>query len=304
MDSNNEQVPKPDQVIGGEAVPTGDWRTQLPQGSRERIANKITETLKRHLPFSGQEGLQELKKIAVRFEEKIYTAATSQSDYLRKISLKMLMMETKSKNPMPNSLQSNAASNSKNPQDPASQSMQSQMQSLVQQLPIPMVPNRQQILSQNIPNNIPSTGVPNSAGLTPAMPPIGGMSQGTMHQQQSTVQQNNLPNMHQQQSGGQTNLSGVLQQQMGGIQHGNSNLQTNPQAVHKLQQSKVVAQQLMQQKLATMFSNQAQAIPVTANATAVEVSDPVTARAAGKSIGFATTVEYIFLVTNGECNSC
>lgn len=36
------------------------------------------ETLKRHLPFSGQEGLQELKKIAVRFEEKIYTAATSQ----------------------------------------------------------------------------------------------------------------------------------------------------------------------------------------------------------------------------------
>ena len=36
------------------------------------------ETLKRHLPFSGQEGLQELKKIAVRFEEKNYTAATSQ----------------------------------------------------------------------------------------------------------------------------------------------------------------------------------------------------------------------------------
>lgn len=36
------------------------------------------ETLKRHLPFSGPEGLQELKKIAVRFEEKIYTAATNQ----------------------------------------------------------------------------------------------------------------------------------------------------------------------------------------------------------------------------------
>ena len=38
----------------------------------------IIEILKRHLPFSGQEGLQELKKIAVRFEEKIYTAATNQ----------------------------------------------------------------------------------------------------------------------------------------------------------------------------------------------------------------------------------
>ena len=36
------------------------------------------ETLKRHLPVSGHEGLSELKKIAVRFEEKIYTAATSQ----------------------------------------------------------------------------------------------------------------------------------------------------------------------------------------------------------------------------------
>jgi PAX-interacting protein 1 len=36
------------------------------------------ETLKRHLLFSGQEGLQELKKVAVRFEEKIYTAATNQ----------------------------------------------------------------------------------------------------------------------------------------------------------------------------------------------------------------------------------
>lgn len=36
------------------------------------------DTLKRHLPFSGQEGLNELRKIAVRFEEKIFTAATSQ----------------------------------------------------------------------------------------------------------------------------------------------------------------------------------------------------------------------------------
>ena len=36
------------------------------------------DTLKRHLPFSGPEGLNELKKIAGRFEEKIYTAATNQ----------------------------------------------------------------------------------------------------------------------------------------------------------------------------------------------------------------------------------
>ncbi|KAL1561873.1 mediator of RNA polymerase II transcription subunit 15a-like isoform X1 [Salvia divinorum] len=206
MDSNSwrsaqGQVPMPGQVIGGEAVPAGvmeggDWRSQLQQDSRQRIVNKIMETLKRHLPFSGQEGLQELKKIAIRFEEKIYTAATSQSDYLRKISLKMLTMENKSQNPMANSLQSNnAASNSKNPQDPASQSMQSQMQNQVQQLPIPMVSNqsRQQILSQNIQNTISSTGVPNSAGLTPSMPPVGGMSQGTMPN--VSVQNPNMQNM-------------------------------------------------------------------------------------------------------------
>jgi PAX-interacting protein 1 len=36
------------------------------------------ETLKRHLLFSGQEGLQELKKIVIRLEEKIYITATNQ----------------------------------------------------------------------------------------------------------------------------------------------------------------------------------------------------------------------------------
>ncbi|XP_052164817.1 mediator of RNA polymerase II transcription subunit 15a [Oryza glaberrima] len=73
----------------------GDWRSQLQSEARNRIVNKIMDTLKKHLPVSVPEGLNELQKIAVRFEEKIYTAATSQSDYLRKISLKMLSMETK-----------------------------------------------------------------------------------------------------------------------------------------------------------------------------------------------------------------
>lgn len=36
------------------------------------------ETLVRHLPISGPEGLVELRKIAVRFEEKIYSSASSQ----------------------------------------------------------------------------------------------------------------------------------------------------------------------------------------------------------------------------------
>ncbi|XP_050289938.1 mediator of RNA polymerase II transcription subunit 15a-like [Quercus robur] len=78
------------------------------------------ETLKRHHPVSGQEGLHELRKIAIRFEENIYTAATSQSDYLRKISLKMLTMEANSQNPIGNALPSNSAGNSNKSPDAAS----------------------------------------------------------------------------------------------------------------------------------------------------------------------------------------
>ncbi|KAK9116129.1 hypothetical protein Sjap_015076 [Stephania japonica] len=73
-----------------------NWRAQLDPASRSRIINKIMETLRRHLPISGPEGLIELQKIAVRFEEKIFDSASSQTDYLRKLSLKMLTMETKS----------------------------------------------------------------------------------------------------------------------------------------------------------------------------------------------------------------
>ncbi|KAJ6932308.1 hypothetical protein NC651_007899 [Populus alba x Populus x berolinensis] len=88
-------------VHGGEPVMnTGDWRIQLRPDSRKRIVDKIMETLKRHLLFSGQEGLQELKKFAIRFEEKIYITATNQSDYLRKTSLD-LSMEIRSQNAMP-----------------------------------------------------------------------------------------------------------------------------------------------------------------------------------------------------------
>ncbi|KAK9229539.1 hypothetical protein WN944_022502 [Citrus x changshan-huyou] len=97
-----------------------DWRNQLSHESRRRIVNKIMDTLKRHLPFSSPEGLNELKNMAGRFEEKIYTSATSQSDYLRKISLKMLSMESRSQNAMANPLQSNNASRSNEPPHPGS----------------------------------------------------------------------------------------------------------------------------------------------------------------------------------------
>ncbi|XP_051183722.1 mediator of RNA polymerase II transcription subunit 15a isoform X1 [Lolium perenne] len=57
----------------------------------------LVEILKKHLPASvlDLDGLNHLQGVAERFEEKMYTAATSQSDYLRKISLKLLSMELK-----------------------------------------------------------------------------------------------------------------------------------------------------------------------------------------------------------------
>ncbi|EFH69142.1 hypothetical protein ARALYDRAFT_888972 [Arabidopsis lyrata subsp. lyrata] len=77
---------------------TGDWRTQFPSDSRSRVVNKIMETLIKQLPFIGPEGINELRKIAVRFEDKIFSNAINQAEYLRQISLKMLSMETKSQN--------------------------------------------------------------------------------------------------------------------------------------------------------------------------------------------------------------
>ncbi|XP_020525777.1 mediator of RNA polymerase II transcription subunit 15a [Amborella trichopoda] len=73
-----------------------DWRTELSADSRQRIVNKILDTLKRHFPAGDPVGLSVLTTVAALFEEKIFTSAENQADYLRKISLKMLTMETKS----------------------------------------------------------------------------------------------------------------------------------------------------------------------------------------------------------------
>jgi len=79
------------------AVPApagGDWRTQLQPETRSRMVNKIMEALKKNSPVSVPERLSGLQKSAVLVEEKMYTAATSRFDYLRKISLRMLSLES------------------------------------------------------------------------------------------------------------------------------------------------------------------------------------------------------------------
>ncbi|KAL6844352.1 hypothetical protein ACP4OV_026025 [Aristida adscensionis] len=71
-----------------------DWRAQFQPKARRRIVNKIMKTLKKKLlPVSVPEVRSELQKIVALFEEKIYNSATSQSDYFRKITLKVVSLE-------------------------------------------------------------------------------------------------------------------------------------------------------------------------------------------------------------------
>nr|GEW03734.1 hypothetical protein [Tanacetum cinerariifolium] len=100
-------------LVGDPSMKSGDWRAHLQEDMRQRIQNKLIETFKRHLPMTGHEGLQEFTKVAVRFEEMVYTTATSQSDYLRKISSKMLTFVRS--HPMPDLIQ---ATNGLNPVNP------------------------------------------------------------------------------------------------------------------------------------------------------------------------------------------
>lgn len=100
-----------------------DWRTGLQPDSRHRIVNKILDTLKKHTPPSTPQRLVELTTIAVKYEERMFSSATSQSDYLRKISLKMLSVETRSQNSgVANVLPQCPVISSGNPSDPGTQS--------------------------------------------------------------------------------------------------------------------------------------------------------------------------------------
>ncbi|KAF6170647.1 hypothetical protein GIB67_010627 [Kingdonia uniflora] len=223
-----------------------DWRTQLQDGSRQRIVNKIIESLKKHLPVSGHEGMQELMKIAERFEERIYTSGTttSQSDYLRKISMKMLTMETKTQNVgVPNS---NASGSNQNLPDTASHSMQTQVRNQGQP-PVPL-PNqsqgRQQLLSQSMQNTIAPAGVQSSSGLMSALPSVTGLSQPSMLNtvsQSSNLQdilgisQNSVSNNAGQ--GIPSNILASSQKQMQGRPHPHQVLTSqHQQSMHMLQQ--------------------------------------------------------------------
>ncbi|KAI4372867.1 hypothetical protein MLD38_011051 [Melastoma candidum] len=171
-------------VGGGGEAPVSeavDWRGQFSPGSRKKIVNKIMETLKKHLPVSGPGGLNELKKIAVMFEERTYQVAANQPDYLKRISLKMLTMEAKSQNTIPNATTSNSNISISKPSD---NGILPQMSNTGQQLSNPLATNQsqphQQLLVQDIQNNAPSGWDQTSGNLSSKLLPVSGLNQSSL----------------------------------------------------------------------------------------------------------------------------
>ncbi|XP_048638313.1 mediator of RNA polymerase II transcription subunit 15a isoform X2 [Brassica napus] len=81
---------------GNLGINRGDWRALHPPSSRQKNVNTLLETLKKHVPYSGEEGIEELMRIAVSFEELIFNTAKNQMDYFCKLSLKMQSMKEES----------------------------------------------------------------------------------------------------------------------------------------------------------------------------------------------------------------
>ncbi|KAK6925508.1 Mediator complex subunit 15, KIX domain, partial [Dillenia turbinata] len=243
--NNGRPAPKVEQ-------PDGNWRFQLRPDTRQRIVERILDTLKKHLPFSHG-GFNELQKIAVKFEEKIYTDSRSQSDYLRKISMKMMSMEKQSQTPTANS--SKAVPN-KGPQDPASDCMQSQLHDERQSFALPLGRNQmqpsQQLLPPNIVNNSSSAGVQNSVSLPASIPPVTSnpnlisstTSQDSNLQNIAGASENTLGSSMGQ--GMSSNMHAKSQRKLPGMQHSQ---QAVPQHQQQQQQSQMYQQQSQHQLL-------------------------------------------------------
>ncbi|VVA27319.1 PREDICTED: mediator of RNA [Prunus dulcis] len=124
-----------------------DWRTQFPADSRERVVNKIMNTLRKRFPSSDSEKcISEIKNIALKFEEKIYMVARNQKEYVMKIMSRLEAM-------VPSSSKSNppySGPNTSNPGGNQGQSIAVQSRDQSQA--------REQHSLPNVPNTIASGG--------------------------------------------------------------------------------------------------------------------------------------------------
>lgn len=82
------------------------------------MVDKIMDTLLRHMPRTGLDGTNELRKIAVRFEDKIFKVTGNQQEYLRKISFKMRALEPRANARFGNHIPGNSFGNNQRPLNP------------------------------------------------------------------------------------------------------------------------------------------------------------------------------------------
>ncbi|CAI0459423.1 unnamed protein product [Linum tenue] len=177
------------------------------------------DTIKRHLHFSGQEGLQQLKKIAELIEGKSYNAAASQSDYWHEISSKMLTLNSKSQNSVPNSSTSNSVCTGDKPPDAevltAAPSKLLQEQSLLVP-PDNQLQAEQQVLSENMETTITSNGGQTPTSLPTSLPPASGTNQTPNNVTSQNA--NNMPIVTPNTVGGTLTAQGVPSNMFGNAQ--------------------------------------------------------------------------------------
>eukprot|EP00250_Pteridium_aquilinum_P020897 c24983_g2_i1 orf=213-803(+) len=108
------------------------WRAGFAQDRRSKMVDRIMDTLQRHTPLSGQDGVNVHWMIANRLEENIFYAATGEYDYLRKLSFEMLKFEIRMQNapngPLPTSSSGTAQSSVVRPLDSGMTQVQSRQQ--------------------------------------------------------------------------------------------------------------------------------------------------------------------------------
>ncbi|XP_078444073.1 mediator of RNA polymerase II transcription subunit 15a-like isoform X2 [Wolffia australiana] len=207
---------------------SGDWRTQLQPDTRTRVFNKIMDTLQRHLPIYGPENLEEFRIMAMRFEEKIFAAAISQADYLRRISLKMRSMESKTQN-TGNTNQKPSNSSNPNATD-GSHVLQQQVQNMGQSLQMPL-PNQTQTCQQ-------------------FLSLLSASQMSSLQSGQTPLQQSQRSVMHHQ------SQANVLQQSSSGLMQHTVLIQQQPQTAPALSQASYLQQQRQQQQQQQLLSNQ------------------------------------------------
>nr|XP_011462574.1 PREDICTED: mediator of RNA polymerase II transcription subunit 15a-like isoform X2 [Fragaria vesca subsp. vesca] len=84
---------------------TGDWRTQLPRDFRGKFVKRIIDTLTKCTPPSEDPSsqLRKIQSVALKFEKKVYMDSSDQSEYVRKIMVKLMAAEGSHPNVVPKS---------------------------------------------------------------------------------------------------------------------------------------------------------------------------------------------------------